>query len=345
MVMDINIPSLHSTLGALQVSLALSLALFGACSIQFYYYLEHQRADNLALRSFVIAVWFFELLHAIVFLHAVYRMNVSGYGSYDFYVMDAPWSLKLLVLFSAILDIAVEGYFAYRIKLLSNRWEIPIVCWLLIAIRTGAAIAQTILSFEKGFVQTTKGYIYVLAVVITPLAIVDFIISVSLLYWLSRIRSGLPSSDQIISRLSVFALECGMLTFFLGVCILATAVTMNGNFIWLAILCVHSKIYSNALLLSLNRREGMDPDKSAGSEVFRGVSEALHLSNSLKNSATRRGSVGESVGDDYPVDFINIISSGRAEPVPQERDTTPEDFTSKAESPTPEIDYKHWDSA
>lgn len=49
-----------------------------------------------------------ELVHAAIFLHAVYRMNVTGFGSYGFYLIDTPWSLKFLVFFSAIVDIAVE---------------------------------------------------------------------------------------------------------------------------------------------------------------------------------------------------------------------------------------------
>jgi hypothetical protein len=35
-------------------------------------------------------------------------MNISGFHSLDFYEKDTPGSLKLLVLFSAILDIVVE---------------------------------------------------------------------------------------------------------------------------------------------------------------------------------------------------------------------------------------------
>ena len=54
---------------------------------------------NKALRST-------ELLHAVLMLHAVYSLNVTGFGDYT-YLTYTPWSLKLLLPVSAILDVLV----------------------------------------------------------------------------------------------------------------------------------------------------------------------------------------------------------------------------------------------
>jgi len=169
---------------------------------------------------------------------------------------NPPWSLKLMLVSSAVMDVIVEGYLTYRLHVFSKRWEIPVTCISLMTLRVVAVTLATCLIFRKGlntFVHDNK---VILALSIGALSAVDFVVAASMIYWLSKNKSGFPDSDRIIDRLNEFAIESGLLTFCLGVSTLLTALLMPGNYIWIAILSVHSKAYSNTLLLSLNRRQG-----------------------------------------------------------------------------------------
>jgi len=249
-------PTIANTLGSLQISLTFSLALLGASSLQCHYYFEHYGSDRKSLKALVLILWVLEVVHAVFMFHAVYVINVNGFGSKEF-LTDAPWSVKLLIPASAILDIIVESCFAYRVRLLSRRWLIPTICWILIAIRAGAVMFSTDLVFKHGLATFTTEHKYVLGIALGPLVVIDFLIASSLFYWLSKIRSGFPSSDQVVNRLIVFAFECGAVWVCLGLLTLITAMVTPDNYIWLAALCIHSKVYSNAFLLSLNRRHSM----------------------------------------------------------------------------------------
>jgi len=267
-----------STLGSLQISLSLSFALLGACSLQCHYYYQHYKDDKRILKGIVAIIWFMELVHAIIMLHAVYVLDIKGFGDRSF-LHNPPWSLKMLIPLSAALDIIVEICFTYRVRALSRHWLTAIIAWLLIAVRLVFVIVATFISFHHGLDKLVTKYNYIVDVAISALALTDLVIAISMFYYLNRIRSGFPSSEQVINRLGVFAFECGLVNVCLGVSILAAVTRMPTNYIWLALVCIHSKVYSNALLLSLNRREAM-------AQVFQSTVSEMNRPSKLLRLAT-----------------------------------------------------------
>jgi len=268
----IYLETVGSTIGALQIGLALCLFLLGASTLQIFYYFEHYRKDKRFFKIFVSVVWLLEILHAIFMCHGVYTISITFFGSKK-YISYSPWSIKLLLPLSALIDIAVECCFAYRIRLLSNQWKITIFCWCLIGIRLVTVSIAAVFSFQYEMRGLAIHYSFVFPLAFVPLAVVDLVISMSQLYWFSQIRKGIASnSSKLATKLSIFALECGLLALSLGIATLVTALCYPQSYIWLAILGVHSKVYSNALLFSLNRRQNIAEWYGAGLRSTRGLS-------------------------------------------------------------------------
>jgi len=291
-----------NTIGALHCGLAISLFLFGVVTLQVYFYFEHYPEDVRTLKAMVIVLWIAEALHISLFFHAVYVITINDFLSTTAMTLaNPPWSLKLMLVSSAVMDVIVEGYLTYRLRVISKRWEIPVTCISLMTLRVVAVTLATRLIFRKGldtFVHNNK---VILGLSIGALSAVDFVVAASMIYWLSKNKSGFPDSDRIIDRLNEFAIESGLLTFCLGVSTLLTALLMPGNYIWIAILSVHSKAYSNTLLLSLNRRQGYKQSQGNGTTGLAKVTNLFKIRSShwQKNESTSSSS--KSPGSFLPV--------------------------------------------
>ncbi|KAE9410230.1 hypothetical protein BT96DRAFT_367245 [Gymnopus androsaceus JB14] len=58
----------------------------------------------------------------------------------------------------------------------------------------------------------------------------------------------------MVDKLILWAIETGALTSIIGIAILVCLLTMRDNFVWLALLLILPKIFSNTLLANLNSR-------------------------------------------------------------------------------------------
>lgn len=104
-----------------------------------------------------------ELLNTIFFLHFSYLLGVKYFGNPAFLTV-LPWTLFGSIILGAITESIVQvsfssrylpllndhqSWFAHRIKILSKRWEISVVCWLLAILRLATVIYLTTITTGK----------------------------------------------------------------------------------------------------------------------------------------------------------------------------------------------------
>jgi len=279
------------SLGVLELSAFFSLFLFGILSLQTYQYFDKFREDRRLWKFTVAFVGTLELVHTAFLCHATYFLSVTDFGEGTAAFAKVPWSVKYSVLCSALVTAIVPTFFAFRVKTLSGRWDIPVFCWVMTVIRSGlhfAAFAFEISHQVQHEVFITFGGTK--ATVVGGLllgigVIVDTTIGISVSFYLRKNRSGIKSSDQVVNRLVRYTLETGMITSFLSILTLITFLTFKTNAGWFVCYVVLAKSYSNALMVSLNAR--------------------IHLRNAIRDG---RGHAGSMSG-------TNSFSKGPTQPI------------------------------
>jgi len=221
-------------------------------------YYQNYRRDNIWLKLLVGFVWFCDVGQSAFQIHALYWSAVTHFGEIGA-VLNPHWSLKASLLWSAWIYASVQGFLAYRIKILSRYPLVATVCWIGVAARLGYTLTASALSLKMPLVtfEALHGS-FIRGPLVTGL-VVDLLITPILCFSLfDRSRTAIHRTRWLTRSLIVFSIETGIVTTIIGVVALVASLTMPFNGVWVAILFVHSKVYANALLLSLIRRTQLE---------------------------------------------------------------------------------------
>ncbi|KAJ7211743.1 hypothetical protein GGX14DRAFT_90420 [Mycena pura] len=247
--------------GVMEIGVFLSLVMFGVVALQGYIYFHNCRADRTGLKWLAGSVLFFELCHSIASCYAIYYFTVIEAGIPELEHKANSYSLSLTPVFETIITALVQGFFAYRIRILSGRMHISIVCWTLCVLRfiggMGLA-AEGLLDVprEPDYFRLQSQYGWLITSALDVGAVLDVLITVSLCFYIRQLYTSynLPKSEELINRLIVWTIQTGLITSFTSVAVVITFQTMKHNFVWLALYTFLAKLYSNSLFVSLNGR-------------------------------------------------------------------------------------------
>ncbi|KAL5536522.1 hypothetical protein ACEPAF_344 [Sanghuangporus sanghuang] len=244
-----------TTLGAIQIGTYIASALFGLMTMQTYHYYCNYSSDRPFLKVLVGWIWSLELVHTIIITRACYVLAVDRFGDLQA-VETVPFSIKLTIIFDTIIAFTVQTFFAWRLRVMSKRWELSVFCWALTVLRTITslmAVAKFIEIKEQSvFFKESKVLVTVVEIVS---AINDVVIAAGLCYYLSRSRSGITGTDRLVGRLIRYSIQSGILTRRTPqLTVLLKFLVMPDNWIWIAVHIVLAKPFSNSFLAMLNAR-------------------------------------------------------------------------------------------
>ncbi|EJD00103.1 uncharacterized protein FOMMEDRAFT_159715 [Fomitiporia mediterranea MF3/22] len=249
--------NLDITLGALLVGSYISCTLFGFTCLQTYNYYTNYSDDRYFLKTFVACIWILEFVHTIFVTRTFYEMGVTNFGSFaDF--LELPFVLKFSIVWSNSVACSVQAFFANRIRVMSGRWELSILCWTLSVLRYVASLVATAEEIKiKNQVAFNAKFKWIIVLVLAVGAVNDVLIAAGLSLYLSKSRSGIKTTDRIVNRLIKFTIQSGLLTSVVATAMLICYLTMPDNFIWLALFVFLAKTYSNSFLATLNARKSL----------------------------------------------------------------------------------------
>ncbi|KAF7298601.1 hypothetical protein MIND_00807100 [Mycena indigotica] len=265
-------------LGAFEIGVMVSIFLFGTVMFQAYIYWGGAKDDRLWLRILVVMVIFLELAHTISSCYALYIFTVQSAGLPELLKPGNTYPLALTPVFELLITALVQGFFTYRIHLLSGRRLVPGICAVLAVVRLGGGCVTAAESFvdvprqpDGARYQFEFGWLITAAINVG--VVLDVLITVALCYYIRRLYGAysLPGGRRIIDKLVVWTIETGLITSLTSVAVgisvglslparspnIATGIqfaTMKENFVWLALYTFLAKMYSNSLLASLNSR-------------------------------------------------------------------------------------------
>ncbi|EED84197.1 predicted protein [Postia placenta Mad-698-R] len=202
--------------------------LYGITSLQaFFYYKQHPR-DPPLIRWLVCGLWCLDSLHMALIEYAAYYYMVLNFAD-PFDIVKPIWSVMVMIIVSNLQPPAMEMEWKGHHLALDHS-------------RTGRIVLVD---------HRRRWSLYVgfgLEVV------VDGIITVSQCLVLRRFRTGIRSTDSIISVLMVYSINTGMLTSLCAIVCLITYTVLPNMFVYFVFYFVLSKLYVNCLLANLNAR-------------------------------------------------------------------------------------------
>ncbi|KAJ7916149.1 hypothetical protein B0H13DRAFT_2323637 [Mycena leptocephala] len=265
--------SLNTTLGAFQIGVLVSYALFGVTTTQAYIYYSRFPDDPAKLKALVAFVWVCEFGHAICVGNTLYIYTISDYGHPESLALATPKSLGPAVFFSGVITASVQGFFSSRIYALSKKLYISILIWGMTFLRLLGCIVMLVGVLNMtSLVHYEAQWGWLLTATWSVSAANDWTITATLVVLLYKQRANvfkrtaalvdkiiawtidLPRNFCLLFSLTINVAETGMLTSASNIAMVACFVAMEANYIYLAIFVVGARLFSNSLLASLNSR-------------------------------------------------------------------------------------------
>ncbi|KAJ7486616.1 hypothetical protein FB451DRAFT_1553891 [Mycena latifolia] len=258
---------MDATIGAIEIGTMLSGVLFGLITSQIYVYFKTYPKDFRFTKGLVGTLWIVELLHTACIFDALYMYTVKGYGDPSS-LIRFPMALDLTIILHGATVIIVQLFFTHRIsKFAQQKHYLSAIAIFILLVRFVAfivsGVAATRMSALLEFMQSWKPLILFDLI---SCAATDVMMSAILVYQLTQRRSNVYKSTLVImDKLIMWSVETCVVTTVTTIAMMICFLTMGEkNFVWVGILLVQPKIFSNALLANLNSRSSL---RDAGSDV------------------------------------------------------------------------------
>ncbi|KIM82189.1 hypothetical protein PILCRDRAFT_820556 [Piloderma croceum F 1598] len=289
---------LNNTVGALEIGVQISTFLFGILSCQTWIYYHRFPKDSIISKLLVALIWFLELGHTISVSHSIYIITVVDSDN-PLKFISVPKSLDVGILFSAFIGPIVQAWFANRVRKLSGKLYVPIICWFLSFLRLAATIAAGVEALLATSVITyVAQFRWLLTFILAVGAAVDVIIAAALCFHLKQHRAtSFQRTIKLINQTMIWTIETGLVTSVTAVVMLICFLAMQHNFVWISIFTFLAKLFSNSLLAALNARlTNRDGESEQNSSTFLDI-----MPNNYKSpTASRDRKARESLAAPYP---------------------------------------------
>ncbi|RPD76685.1 hypothetical protein L226DRAFT_383286 [Lentinus tigrinus ALCF2SS1-7] len=254
-----SIIDLNATFGAIFVGFGASCVAFGVLSMQAYTYFRRYPLDVWWYKCLVAAIWVLELVDQAFIGHAVYFYVVTNWGMLTA-LLDAPvWSLVLQVALGAAVGAIVKVCFGLRVWRFSKH-NIPVTMLIMLGAlaQLGAAFYFTIRASIDIKSLAQVGELKTIGIIALGLGMAtDVMTAASLCWFLRNLKTGFAKDDSIINKLTVYAINTGVISSAISLSTLILYDLMPTNFIFMAFYFVLSKVYANSFYAALNTRRSI----------------------------------------------------------------------------------------
>ncbi|KIK55465.1 hypothetical protein GYMLUDRAFT_76539 [Collybiopsis luxurians FD-317 M1] len=254
-----------ASLGALEIGILLSSALFGVLTAQVYTYHKNFHNERLWIKLV-------ELGHTICIFHMIYFYTITHFG--DLSTLNVvPSSLGAAVVLHGIIIVFVQGYFTYRIWRFSERLYIPIFSTILIICQALAIVmlgVELITTATKGIIQFVDKWGWLTFILLVLRSISNIIISGAMVYYLGiSKKNAYKKTVVVLDKLILWSIETGMVISIMEFFSLILASvshqdrTLSKIYIWIGLLVTFPKVFSITMMANINSR--MDLRKTLAS--------------------------------------------------------------------------------
>ncbi|KAJ8487633.1 hypothetical protein ONZ45_g14258 [Pleurotus djamor] len=278
-------PIIAELTGPLLLGHFFNWGLFGALIVQTYVYYLAFPNDRLLPKTIVYSVLVIEVLQTVLATRDAFRNFGTGWGNM-IDLAEVGWLWFSVPVLGSIISCMSQFFFAWRIWVLSNRQLFLPACVTFLSLVQGVAGIWTGIyaHFIGVFSEVTKHTKNTTIVWLGGTALCDVIIAASMIYFLSKSRTGFRQTNVLLTKLVRIVIETGLTCATFAVLDLILFLAFQETNYHLAPSVALSKLYSNSLLVVLNARVRM-----VNGRETRAATQDMTLSSTLPTSNTTLG--------------------------------------------------------
>ncbi|KAJ7081958.1 hypothetical protein C8R44DRAFT_894930 [Mycena epipterygia] len=257
-------PNVELLFGPMLIGVLLNTTLYGVLLVQMLMYYQRYRRDRTWFRCLALYLLIAETVNVVFNIGLIYEPLIFRYGT-----AKALEISPLLLRPEAAVTKNVSGrdiypvqlFVAWRVKMLTESYFFPFLIALSSLISLGGGLSVTIMvTLHSAYADFASFHPFVITW-LSSTAACDVILSGALIYSLYTRKSGVSTTDRYVDRIISLTVQTGSITAITALLDLFVFLFSPGTtlqFIWDFPL---SKLYTNALLSTLNAR----PWKKEGS--------------------------------------------------------------------------------
>ncbi|KIY43982.1 hypothetical protein FISHEDRAFT_77902 [Fistulina hepatica ATCC 64428] len=243
--------------GPMLIGVFFNMILYGVLLVQLllYYQSSKVKKDAAWIRLFLVYLFVAETTNTALSMYIMYEPLVILHDN-PAATTYFPTLLPAQPILSVFIAAPVQMFYGWRInKITKNKYiTLFICCMSLVEMAGGTWLGYTVVHVQ---LFSKKPELHWPAILwLLPSAISDVFITAALVYNLARRKSGFVATDTTIDHIIRLTVQTGMLTSVFAILDIVSFLVlpkMTLNFVWDFAL---SKLYTNALLSSLNARVG-----------------------------------------------------------------------------------------
>ncbi|KAH9039094.1 hypothetical protein EDB85DRAFT_2084857 [Lactarius pseudohatsudake] len=249
-------PNIEEITAPLLLGTVWNWCLYGTLIVQYYVYTYNFPTDSRYLKLLVSSLFIIETLQTALSGADLYYWFASGFG--DMTHLASPYASAFDVpIMGAIVSLAVQVYFAYRVWVLGNKkhwWFSAIIC-LVATVDSSAAFGGGIYAHLRKHFASGR-WLRILAMTwLIGNTVADTLIASAMLYHLLKLRKreGRFSSHALVSVVRL-TIETNILTTTVSIVAMFMVILYSDKNWYTCPTAIIGKLYSNTLLVSLNNR-------------------------------------------------------------------------------------------
>ncbi|GJE93654.1 hypothetical protein PsYK624_098140 [Phanerochaete sordida] len=247
----------NTTLGAALMGGFTAAIVYGITTLQTFLFFRGRSHNNKWMSLTVAGLWIVNSAHMALVIHPIYWYAVTKYLD-PFAIGNIVWSVSAGIVFTAVNDVVVRGWFVYRIYVLSHykKWAaLPLA--LLCIVLFGVTLATGVKAYQTKTYTNFEKIHWLLDTDLSLVFVADVVIAIILCFLLAMARAKTINrrTESYINILILYTINTGLLTSMLSLACLITFVTMPFNYVFLSLYFPMANLYANSLLASFNMRD------------------------------------------------------------------------------------------
>ncbi|KAJ6573494.1 hypothetical protein DFH09DRAFT_1151970 [Mycena vulgaris] len=246
-------PNVELLFGPMLIGVLLNTTLYGALLVQILIYYNRYKRDRKWFRYLVLYLLVAETVNVVFDIGLIYEPLIFRYATTKALVVS-PLLLRPDAAVTVAISMPIQLFIAWRVKMLTQSYFVPILIAVLAIVSFGGGLSVTVMvSLHPEYAGFGNFHPFVITW-LSSSAACDVILSAALIYTLSTRKTGTRTTDRYVDRLIRLTVQTGSITAVVAMLDLLVFIFTPGTtlqFIWDFPL---SKLYSNALLSTLNTR-------------------------------------------------------------------------------------------
>ncbi|PBK73886.1 hypothetical protein ARMSODRAFT_951396 [Armillaria solidipes] len=237
------------------VGYLLNWGLFGTLSVQLYLYYLAFPKDRRSVKYLVYGIYIVEFVQTMLVTHDAFASFGYGFGDLEA-LTEVQFSWLVIPIMGAIAASVGQGFYTYRIFILSRSRIVPafIICVSLTS--SVAAIIAGVYIFQAGDLTKLNDRKTSISLGISGggYALCDIVIAICMTYYLMRSNTGFRRTRILVTKLICLTIETGSVTAVVALAIPILFFAFPHQNFYVTPALVISKLYVNAIYMVLNSR-------------------------------------------------------------------------------------------